>query len=46
MSNMQGNQKLIFLIFFFLQIFFRDYNFNDYGISIDEDNSRVMALLL
>ena len=41
MSNMQSKQKLIFLIFFSFIFFLGTIIFNDYGISIDEDNSRV-----
>ena len=39
MANMKSKQKLV-LVIFFLLYFFRTIIFNDYGISIDEDNSR------
>ena len=41
MSNMQSKHTLIFLIFFSFIFFLGTIIFNDYGISIDEDNSRV-----
>ena len=39
MANMKSKQKLVLVIFFFY-IFLGTIIFNDYGISIDEDNSR------
>ena len=40
MANMKSKQKLVLVIFFSFIFFLGTIIFNDYGISIDEDNSR------